>query len=125
MKATKKNLLAVLDTHKKAYGNVTVTCDVHNISRDSFYKWKKKYQWFADKVEENTESTIDYVESKLIQNIGKNKEASIFFYLKTKGKHRGYIERTENVTKTVDEFDGMTDEELDEELAKNGIPTEK
>lgn len=125
MKATKKNLKAVLETHKKTYGNVSLTCEAHNISRDTFYRWKKKYQWFADEVENNNEASVDYVESKLMQNIGKNKEASIFFYLKTKGKHRGYIERTETVSKEVDEFDQMTDEELDEELAKNGIPNEK
>lgn len=124
MKATKKNLLAVLETHKKMYGNVSLTCEVHNISRDSFYKWKKRYPWFEAEVENNNEASVDYVESKLMQNIGKNKEASIFFYLKTKGKHRGYIERTETVNRGVDKFDEMDDEELDAELEKNGIPVD-
>ena len=124
MKATKKNLLAVLETHKKTYGNVSLTCEHHKISRDSFYKWKKRYPWFEEQVENNNEASVDYVESKLMQNIGKNKEASIFFYLKTKGKHRGYIERTEMVSKDVDKFDDMDDDELDDELKKNGIPVE-
>jgi len=41
------------------------------------------------------ESYLDLAESKLIKNINKNDNASIFFYLKCKGKHRGYIERSE------------------------------
>jgi hypothetical protein len=38
------------------------------------------------------EDMLDLSETKLIQNIKSGKEASVFFYLKTKGKERGYIE---------------------------------
>jgi len=121
MKATKKNLNAVLETHQNTYGNVLLTCKAHNISRQTFYRWKAKYDWFRIRVKENEESSIDYVESKLMQNIGKNKEASIFFYLKTKGKHRGYVERLETSQRPVDEYDNMTDQELEDELKKKGV----
>ena len=39
--------------------------------------------------------SLDYAESKLLENIRANKETSIIFYLKTKGKKRGYSERSE------------------------------
>ena len=42
-----------------------------------------------------SESVIDLAESKLIENIQENDNTAILFYLKTKGKKRGYIERNE------------------------------
>jgi hypothetical protein len=38
---------------------------------------------------------LDLAEEKLMINIDEAKEASIFFFLKTKGKDRGYVERQE------------------------------
>lgn len=46
------------------------------------------------------ESVLDIAESKLIENIQSNDNTAILFYLKTKGKKRGYIERSE-VEQTV------------------------
>ena len=47
--------------------------------------------------ENETESVLDLAESKLIENIKDNDNTAIIFYLKTKGKKRGYIERSELV----------------------------
>ena len=44
---------------------------------------------------EAIETRLDLAESKLLSNIKDGKEASIFFFLKCKGKHRGYVERQE------------------------------
>ena len=76
----------------------------------------KDHEWFAKEVENIKEDTKDFVEGKLMQNISAGKEASIFFYLKTQAKDRGYIERTEVINKDVDEFENLTDDELDEKL---------
>lgn len=46
--------------------------------------------------EEVTERTLDLAESKLLKQINKDNLTAIIFYLKTKGKHRGYVERQEN-----------------------------
>ena len=41
------------------------------------------------------ETLLDLAESKLIQNIQDQDTTSIIFYLKTQGKKRGYIEKSE------------------------------
>jgi len=52
-----------------------------------------------EKVEaEALEATLDLAEDRLIQNIREGKEASIFFYLKCKGKMRGYVEKDRVIT---------------------------
>ncbi len=39
------------------------------------------------------ETLLDFVESKLFENVNANDTTSIIFYLKTQGKNRGYIEK--------------------------------
>ena len=41
------------------------------------------------------DSLLDLAESKLLENIENNENTAIIFYLKTKGKKRGYIEKQE------------------------------
>ena len=47
---------------------------------------------------------LDFVESQLHQQIGNGEVASTIFYMKTKGRKRGYVERIEqdiNITKPL------------------------
>lgn len=46
-------------------------------------------------LEEAEESVIDNAESKLLQHINDGDVTSLIFFLKTRGKKRGYIERVE------------------------------
>ncbi len=88
---TKKTVLKALDISK---GIVSLACQSVGISRVTFYNYMKD-QKFADQVNEIREATIDYVEHKLLENIGNNDTTAIIFYLKTIGKRRGYIESAE------------------------------
>ena len=103
---TKKKLL---DALADARGIVSTACNNCDISRTTFYNYVNEDEDFKSKVEEINEAAIDYVESKLfekitgVSTIGRDGEVydnppsdtAIIFYLKTKGKKRGYVERQE------------------------------
>jgi hypothetical protein len=88
----KKKLLNSLIKHK---GIVTDACKETKISRDTHYRWLKEDPAYKVAVEAVDDVALDFVEGKLHRNIELGYETSIIFYLKTKGKRRGYIERGE------------------------------
>lgn len=75
-------------------GNVSAACKKMGISRRTYYYWIENPK-FLEEIDFIEEESIDFAESQLKMNIADRKEASIFFYLKTKGKKRGYIEQVE------------------------------
>tara|TARA_B100001094_G_C17466942_1_gene455520 strand:- start:170 stop:508 length:339 start_codon:yes stop_codon:yes gene_type:complete len=83
-----------LEVYASKMGNVSKACKSANISRQTYYDWMKDKQ-FAGKVDEVREGLLDFAEHQLLSNIRDGKTAEILFYLKTKGKGRGYIERQE------------------------------
>lgn len=89
---TKRAMLAALE---KSLGIVTTASKIAGISRATHYEWMAEddeYKAFVDSI---AEMTLDFVESKLHGQIAKGDTTASIFYLKTKGKSRGYIERTE------------------------------
>ena len=84
-----------LEIFQKSLGVIFHACKKAGIDRSTFYDWKKKNELFVEKVEEIEESAIDFVESKLFEKIQDGDTTSIIFLLKTKGRHRGYIQKAE------------------------------
>jgi hypothetical protein len=60
-----------------------------NVTREEYTGWLKN-QEFKQRVEDINELSMDYVENKLLAQIQKGDLNAIQFYLKTKGKKRGY-----------------------------------
>ena len=88
----KKNLLEALE---QSLGIVTTACKIVGCARSTFYKYYKDDQDFRTSVDELENLTLDFVESKLHKQIENDNTTATIFYLKTKGKKRGYIERKE------------------------------
>jgi hypothetical protein len=86
---------AFIDAFQNSAGNVSIACKHIGISRNTFYEWKKSDQEFSESVEEIEEGIIDTAETMLYKAIREGKTAELIFFLKTKGKKRGYIERIE------------------------------
>lgn len=81
---------------EKGRGIISYACDNVGIARKTFYQWYEKDQKFKEKVDEINEAVVDRVESKLLNLINNEDSNAIIFYLKTKGKKRGYVEKTES-----------------------------
>jgi len=88
----KKVLIKALE---KSLGIVTTACNAADISRSTFYSYCKSDPEFKKQVDEIDNVALDFVESQLFEQIRNNVPASTIFYLKTKGKKRGYTEKTE------------------------------
>lgn len=108
--AIKKNMLIAME---KALGVVTTACRECKISRDTHYRWLKEDEKYMEAIQDISNVALDFAESKLHENISKGKEVSTIFFLKTKGKKRGYVERQEHYVaagKNAEFPDWMTDE---------------
>tara|TARA_R110000787_G_scaffold70091_1_gene155790 strand:- start:2504 stop:2857 length:354 start_codon:yes stop_codon:yes gene_type:complete len=88
----KESLLQALE---QSLGVVTVACKSANIPRSTYYKWLNDDEEFKAKVKDIENIALDFGESQLHKQIGDGNTSATIFFLKTKGKKRGYIERSE------------------------------
>ena len=84
-----------LDNFKLSLANISISCEASGISRQTYYNWRKLDKEFRSECEEIEERNLDLAEMKLLSAIREGKTAELLFYLKTKGKKRGYVERQE------------------------------
>ena len=110
---TDKKKEFMLQCLKQSMGIVSHACEKADTARATHYDWYNNDQDYAAQVDAIQESCIDFAESKLMELIngakhevatakgevlqvqdGPNPTACIF-YLKTKGKKRGYVEKSE------------------------------
>ena len=70
--------------------NITQTCRVTGINKQTYYNWKKSDELFNKYLSEVGEIVTDHVEGRLHELIDNLNPSAVIFYLKTKGKHRGY-----------------------------------
>ena len=86
---------AMLQALENSLGVVTVACKQTEIPRSTYYKWLKEDEEFAKSVKEIENIALDFAESQLHTQMKDGNTSATIFYLKTKGKKRGYIERQE------------------------------
>ena len=86
---------AVLEALEKSLGVVTTAVTTVGVARSTFYKWMNEDKDFAKKVKDIENIALDFGESQLHQQIDEGNTAATIFYLKTRGKKRGYIEKSE------------------------------
>ena len=86
---------AMLDALEKSLGVVTSACKNVGIARQTHYEWMKEDADYKAAVDELSDVAIDFAESQLHKQIREGNSTATIFFLKTKGKKRGYIERQE------------------------------
>lgn len=85
----------LLDALERSLGIVSTACEKVGVDRKTHYNWLKDDPEYKAAVDQIQESVIDFAESHLYKLIKEGNPAANIFYLKTKGKSRGYIERQE------------------------------
>ena len=86
---------AMVEALTKALGIVKMACESVGISRNTHYRWLKEDEAYKEACDNLPEVVLDFAEHHLHKLISQGNPAATIFYMKTKGKHRGYIERQE------------------------------
>ena len=86
---------AMVDALIKSLGIVTTAAKIAGIDRSTHYVWLKEDDEYKSAVDSIEDIAIDFAESKLHSQIEKGDTTATIFFLKTKGKKRGYIEKQE------------------------------
>lgn len=102
-------MLAALEEH---LGIVSSAAKVVGIARSTHYNWLDSDEVYKQAVSDISEASLDFAESILFQLMKDKDTTAVIFYLKTKAKKRGYVERQEiaadvNLNKNPSWFDNL------------------
>jgi len=89
------NKKAMINALEKSLGIVTSACKAVGIARETHYRWMREDEEYSESVKSIEDIALDFAESQLHKQIKDGEVSSTIFFLKTKGKRRGYIERQE------------------------------
>jgi hypothetical protein len=95
LRLKKKNKELLLKSLQENLGILASALKVANMNRNTFSKYYEEDLIFRNLVDEIREEAVDYVEGQLFRQIKNGGASQTIFYLKTKGKHRGYIEQND------------------------------
>jgi hypothetical protein len=85
----------LIQAYKSTMGNVSLAVEKVGLSRTTFYNYINDDAEFRNACKDIDERNLDFAESQLLKQIREDNTTSLIFYLKTKGKSRGYVERQE------------------------------
>lgn len=86
---------ALIEALKECDGNMAVVAKKFGCSRSLVWSYVDKDPELRDLTDELTEAFVDEAESQLFKAIREGNVVATIFFLKTKGRHRGYSERLE------------------------------
>lgn len=92
---TKQQKKAMIQALEQSLGIVSNAVKIVGIGRATHYLWMNEDPEYRAEVKAIDDLAIDFAESSLHKQIKEGNPTSTIFYLKTKGKSRGYVERQE------------------------------
>ena len=92
----------MIEALTESLGVVTDACRKVGIARKTHYEWYNEDKEYHKSVDDLGQVALDFAESMLYKKMRDKDTTAIIFYLKTKGKKRGYIERQEITGKDGD-----------------------
>lgn len=115
-KTTPSKRKAMIEAMHQTLGNITASTRAVGIARATHYKWMNNNEKYRLAIEEAIEIDLDFSEAALRKRIQEGDTTAIIFHLKTKGKHRGYVETQHNLNTEVSQND-MANKTVEELLA--------
>jgi hypothetical protein len=115
MKADKTdiNKKKMIEALEMSLGVVTSAVKAVGIHRSTHYEWYNEDPEYRKAVDDIVNVSLDFAETQLFQSMKDQNVAAVIFYLKTKGKQRGYIERSEfEFKKGEPDLSELTTEEI-------------
>ena len=85
----------MIEALEKSLGVVTSACKQVGIARQTHYEWYSEDADYKAAVDSLSDVALDFAESQLHKQIKDGNSTATIFFLKTKGKKRGYVERQE------------------------------
>ena len=82
--------LNMLEALEKSLGIVTNALKISGTAKTTYHRWINEDEAFAKDVKEVGNTALDFAESQLFKQMKDNNHSSTQFYLKNKGKGRGY-----------------------------------
>ena len=89
----RKNKEKFLAALTRSLGIASSAAKLCGLSVESHRQWRRNDPEYKKAFEDIEEMVLDYGESKLLELINDKNPAAVIFFLKTKGKKRGYIEQ--------------------------------
>ena len=89
---TQHNKRKLLEALEQSLGVVTTACKKVGLNRTTYYEYYKKDDKFKEACDSVLNVALDYAESSLFKQMKNGVPASTIFYLKTKGRGRGYVD---------------------------------
>lgn len=87
--ARKKAMIQALE---KTLGIVTQAAKIAGIDRETHARWMRSDPAYKEAVDSVSDIALDFAESCLHKRIKDGSDAATIFFLKTKGRKRGYVE---------------------------------
>lgn len=92
-------------------GLPAVAAEKLGCTASTIYNYAKRYEAVREALTHQKEKRLDITEGQLWSLINAGNVTAIIFYLKTQGKHRGYVERQE-IQVSGEDIDAAIESEL-------------
>lgn len=97
---------AMIEALTKCLGVVTTAALKVGIATKTHYRWMESDSEYKQEVLDIADTALDFVESHLFKKVKSGDTTACIFYLKTKGKKRGYVEKNQ-LEVTMPEYNGL------------------
>ena len=99
---TERRQTKFIEAYFKKLGHIGQACKTAGISRETYYIWLARDAEFKKRLREKIEHIDDTIEQVMTAKAIKGDKDLLKFIAKTKLKHRGYVERQENLNLNVE-----------------------